>query len=55
MPWRAGGVIMVEATRQVWAPTRGGLGAVVRAPFRALEGAARPVAEPGRARGGHPG
>jgi SAM-dependent methyltransferase len=52
MPWRAGGVIMVEATRQVWAPTRGGLGAVVRAPFRVLEGAARPVAEPGRARNG---
>jgi len=51
MPWRAGGVILVEASRQVWAPTRGGLGAVVRAPLKVLEGAARPVAEPGRARG----
>jgi len=48
-PWRSGGVIMVEASRQVWNPRRGGLGAVVRAPLRALEGAARPVAEPGSA------
>lgn len=54
LPWRAGGVIMVEASRQVWAPTRGGLGAVVRRPLRALEGAARPVAEPGPARTRHP-
>lgn len=49
-PWRAGGVVMVEASRQVWAPRRGGLGAVVRAPLKVLEGATRPVAEPGRAR-----
>ncbi len=50
MPWRAGGVLMVEASRQVLSPRRGGLGAVVRAPLRVLEGAVRPVAEPGRAR-----
>lgn len=49
MPWRAGGVIMVEASRQIWAPRKGGLGAVVRAPLKVLEGAARPVAEPGAA------
>ena len=29
-PWIAGGVLMVEASKQVYAPTRGGLGAVVR-------------------------
>lgn len=51
MPWRAGGVIMVEASRQVWSPRKGGLGAVVRAPLKVLEGATRPVGEPGRARG----
>lgn len=56
MPWRAGGVLMIEATRQLISPRRGGLGAVVRAPLRALEGAGRPVAEPGSARaGGGPG
>ncbi|NUB44427.1 hypothetical protein GEU84_008540 [Fertoebacter nigrum] len=47
MPWRAGGVLMVEATKQVYAPTRGGLGAVVRRPLRVLEGVRQPVAEPG--------
>lgn len=50
MPWTAGGVIMVEASRQLWSPRKGGLGAVVRAPLRALEGAARPVAQANRAR-----
>ena len=29
LPWLSGGVLMVEATKQVYAPTRGGLGAVV--------------------------
>ncbi|HSF65231.1 MAG TPA: methyltransferase domain-containing protein [Paracoccaceae bacterium] len=53
MPWMAGGVVMVEATKQVWAPTRGGLGAVVRKPLKVLEGAVRPahLPEPGHARG----
>lgn len=37
-PWLAGGVLMVEASKQVYAPTRGGLGAVVRRPLRVLEG-----------------
>ncbi|HMO70650.1 MAG TPA: hypothetical protein PKC84_03235 [Paracoccaceae bacterium] len=43
MPWRAGGVIMVEATKQVWQPRRGGLGATVRKPLGVLEGIGRPV------------
>lgn len=38
MPWLAGGVLMVEATKQVHAPTQGGLRAVVRKPLKALEG-----------------
>lgn len=38
LPWLAGGVLMVEATKQVYAPTRGGLGAKVRRPLRVLEG-----------------
>lgn len=50
LPWRTGGVIMVEASRQAWSPRRGGLGVVVRAPLRVIEGVARPVPEPGRAR-----
>ncbi|MES2665831.1 MAG: methyltransferase domain-containing protein [Pseudomonadota bacterium] len=37
-PWLAGGVLMVEASKQVYAPTRGGLGAVVRRPLKVLEG-----------------
>ena len=43
-PWLAGGVLMVEASKQVYAPTRGGLGAMVRRPLRALDG--MPVAQP---------
>ncbi|MCB6179176.1 methyltransferase domain-containing protein [Rhodobacter sp. Har01] len=38
LPWLAGGVLMVEASKQVYAPTRGGLGAVVRRPLKVLEG-----------------
>ncbi len=37
MPWLAGGVLMVEASKQVYAPTRGGLGAVVRRPLKSLD------------------
>lgn len=37
LPWRAGGVLLVEASRQIWAPRRGGLGAALRRPFRVLE------------------
>jgi SAM-dependent methyltransferase len=48
LPWRAGGVLIVEGTKQVHAPTRGTAAAVaVRRPIPVLEGAARPVAEPG--------
>jgi len=43
LPWLSGGVLMVEASKQVYAPTRGGLGAVVRRPLRVLEGMGQPV------------
>jgi SAM-dependent methyltransferase len=46
LPWLAGGVLMIEASKQVYAPTRGGLGAVVRRPLRALEGVGAPVPSP---------
>lgn len=45
-PWMASGVLMVEASKQVYAPTRGGLGAVVRRPLNVLEGVAKGVPEP---------
>lgn len=38
-PWRAGGVLAVEATKQVHAPLRGGLGAVATRARPVLEGA----------------
>ena len=49
-PWLAGGVLMVEVSKQVYAPTRGGLGAVIRKPLKVLEGlpAAQPVPSPRR-------
>ena len=48
MPWLAGGVLLVEATKQVHAPLRGGHGARARKPYGVLEGArpAGPMAEP---------
>lgn len=46
-PWLAGGVLMVEASKQVYAPTRGGLGAVVRRPLKVLEGVRQPAPAPG--------
>ena len=51
-PWIAGGVLMVEASKQVYAPTRGGLGAVVRRPLRVLEGVGQGVPEPALGRSG---
>ncbi|NBO20455.1 MAG: hypothetical protein EBU97_00515, partial [Rhodobacteraceae bacterium] len=45
-PWMASGVLMVEASKQVYAPTRGGLGAVVRRPLTVLEGVGKGVPEP---------
>jgi SAM-dependent methyltransferase len=49
-PWVAGGVLMVEASKQVYAPTRGGLGAVVRKPLRVWEGVVQPAPEPAMGR-----
>lgn len=49
-PWLAGGVLMVEASKQVYAPTRGGLGAVVRRPLKVLEGVGKGVPEPALSR-----
>jgi len=46
MPWLVGGVLMVEASKQVYAPTRGGLGAAVRKPLRVLEGVGKGSPEP---------
>lgn len=46
LPWLSGGVLMIEASKQVYAPTRGGLGAVVRRPLRVLEGVGQPVPAP---------
>lgn len=45
-PWLAGGVLMVEASKQVYAPTRGGVAAVVRRPLKVLEGVGAPVPSP---------
>ncbi|MGR3490815.1 MAG: hypothetical protein ACU0DW_02060 [Shimia sp.] len=46
---RAGGVLMLEATKQVPRPTRPGLGQVISAPLKALEGMAQPEPKPARA------
>lgn len=46
LPWLSGGVLLVEASKQVYAPTRGGIGAVVRRPLRVLEGMGQPVPSP---------
>jgi SAM-dependent methyltransferase len=47
LPWLAGGVLLVEASKQVYAPTRGTLATAVRRPLRVLEGvgAALPAAK----------
>ncbi len=46
MPWLSGGILLIEASKQVYAPTRGGLGAVVRRPLRVLEGVGQGVGQP---------
>ncbi len=46
-PWFAGGVLMVEATKQVYAPRSPGLGDVVRRPLKALEGVGVASPSPG--------
>lgn len=38
IPWRAGGVLMLEVSKQAFAPTKPGFGTVVRRPLKALEG-----------------
>ncbi len=46
--FRTGGVLIVEATKQVAAPTRPGLSEKVRRPLKILEGIGQPVPEPSR-------
>lgn len=46
LPWYAGGVLLVEASKQVYAPTRGGLGAAVRRPLQILDGIRQPLPTP---------
>lgn len=48
-PWAAGGVLMVEVSKQVYAPTRGGLKAAVRKPLKVLEGIPVGMPSPGLA------
>ncbi|MDP5327877.1 MAG: class I SAM-dependent methyltransferase [Paracoccaceae bacterium] len=42
LPFLAGGVLMVEASKQVYAPSRRGLRDMVRRPLRVLEGVPQP-------------
>ncbi|MFQ5437689.1 MAG: class I SAM-dependent methyltransferase [Paracoccaceae bacterium] len=46
----AGGVLMVEASKQVYAPTMRGLPEAVRRPLRVLDGIGRPDPEPASGR-----
>ncbi len=46
MPWLSGGVLMVEASKQVYAPSRPGLREMVRRPLKVLEGLPVPGGEP---------
>jgi len=45
-PWIAGGVLMVEASKQPYAPRQGGLRNAVRRPLRVLEGLGQGVPAP---------
>ncbi|SLN69841.1 hypothetical protein [Roseisalinus antarcticus] len=49
--FKAGGVLMVEVTKQVAAPTRPGLPEAVKRPLKVLEGIGTPVPEPSRMAG----
>ena len=42
----AGGVLMVEVTKQIPAPPRGGVSEALRRPLRVLDGIAKPEAQP---------
>ena len=44
--WRGGGVLILEVTKQVPRPMRPGLGQVIAAPLRALEGITQPEPKP---------
>ena len=46
--FKAGGVLMVEATKQVSAPTRPGLPEAVARPLKVLEGIGQPTPQPSR-------
>lgn len=46
VPWMAGGVLMVEASKQVYAQPRKGLRDVVRRPLSVLEGVGQGAREP---------
>ncbi|EAR51502.1 hypothetical protein OG2516_17316 [Oceanicola granulosus HTCC2516] len=48
--FKTGGVLMVEASKQVAAPTRPGLSDAVKRPFEVLEGMGAPKPEPSRLR-----
>ena len=48
-PWVAGGVLIVEVSKQVYAPTRGGLRSAVRKPLKVLEGIPVGMPAPGLA------
>jgi len=50
----AGGVLMVEVSKQIPQPTRPGLGEAVKRPLRVLEGLTNPVPEGARGRGTMP-
>jgi len=43
---RAGGVVIVEATKQIYAPTHGGLPEAIKAPLEVIGGLAKPPPKP---------
>ena len=45
-PWLAGGVLIVEVSKQSYAPTRGGLSAMVTRPLKGLQGLPAPQPMP---------
>ncbi len=51
----AGGVLMIEVSKQMAAPTRPGLGEAVKRPLRALEEITKPKPKPETARVANPG
>ena len=43
---RTGGIVLVEATKQIYAPTRGGLPEAIKAPLEVIGGLAKPPPKP---------